>query len=622
MTDSLETQLNNALRAIQANKGERYQRLEAFEAWVNTKQYVGRQDWFYAGENAKPLIERAPCIAYPVVKAAIASHTDLLLGEGKRPKFEVSLPVEDHVAEPKTPKPEGSDGFTEPEEQDDEDDLFEDGIRNITKQARFWTAAREVFREGLGCGTGCSIYGVRRGRLFIDTVKAKWCTIERNADDDITRLEIKYPYLDRMMDGSGHETAVARLYRRVIDTERDVTYLPAKAEKDSTEPAWTEDPKRTFAHGLGHCPVVWYASMKGVAAVNRIDGQAIHDDVLDEIFALDCSLSQRHRAALMAGDPQWTEIGVEEDRGPASTGRTAGPNTIVPGANPDHFVRWAEENGGVLQTAAGGKPGFDNPITGIFAPQRPKIARKKGPGEVWRYPDPEVKVQLHTLPADALKAIDDDAKDLRAKIAESLAVVFMDPESVKFSASLSGKALKVLRARQLDRVDQYREDFGDNWIIPQLLGLLRVVLAVGASLRLKSAKELAAALVRVDGLPDIDLLWGEYYENSAEDWKAIAEVLKLVKGAGFATLEQCVKKIMALFGDDDAKKIIAELTRELDEAAEKEAKRENERDQHLVTIAAGTRAGTEEGSATNSGGGSGFAPPAPPSRPESPTAPG
>ena len=446
-------------------------------------------------------------------------------------------------------------------EEDDPCATVEGALGDIVKQTRFWTVAREVFKQSLGCGTAVSIYGARRGRLFVDTVKAKWCTPAFGPDGEVTKLEIRYPFLARESDGQGRERYVGKLYRRVIDAKRDTTYLPAKADKDGVDPNWQEDKERTFEHGLGHCPVIWYASMRGVAAHDQIDGHALHENALDEIFALDCSLSQRHRAALMAGDPQWTEIGVEDPDGPQAMGRVPDPDRIVPNANPEHFIAWAKEHG-QLQTTKGGQPTYpsgDNPVTGGYAPARPKAARKKGPGEVWRFTNPDAKVHLHTLSGDALEAISKHAADLRTKVAESLCVVFMDPESIKFAASLSGKALKSLKSRQIDRVDQYRDDFGDGWIVPQMQGLLRVVRAVSGKLRLRGVDQLITSIQTLDGIPDLDLSWGEYFDPSVEDKKILVEFAKLLYDAGFATLKMVVKILRDVLDVADVDAVVKEL---------------------------------------------------------------
>ncbi len=167
---------------------------------------------------------------------------------------------------------------------------------------------------------------------------------------------------------------------------------------------------------------------------------------------------------MYAGDPQWTEIGVELGSSPTPTART----------------------GALPATASGGKPSASNPITTHFAdPPKQRKGRKKSPGDVWQYEDPNTKVMLHALPGDALKSLTDHAADLRLKIAESMAVVFMDLEHIKLGTTMSGKALEALKARQLDRCDQYRSDVADHLIIPTVEMLLRVATATrGAALRL------------------------------------------------------------------------------------------------------------------------------------------
>lgn len=543
MTTSLG--YDKALRAIAANKSQRYCEMDRLERYVETTQYEGLQDWFASGEGAKPLLERAPCIAYPIVAAAIASNADLLLGNGRYPSFQVEEPFESTGAESTS----GEDSATEDDEWSD----IEEGIANIEKQARLRAAAVEVFSAAQASRTGVSIYGHRNGRLFIDTVKAKWCAPEFDDDGNVSRLEIRYPYLDERKRTDGKIECRALLYRRVIDAQRDVTYLPAEADEHGREPKWVENEALSYAHGLGRCPAVWYAHMRGCAMVNDIDGKAIHETCLDEVFAHDVALSQRHRAVLMAGDPQWTEIGVD-DTPVGSRGRTADV---------------------VMTTKLGGMPGMENPLTpGKFDMGSMNVpARKKGPGEIWKYPSPDVKVQMHTLPGDALTAIDNHARDLRIKIAESLAVVFLDPESIRFAASLSGKALATLKARQLDRVDKYRDDFGDGWLIPQLQGLLHVVRVHGAKLRLKGAAKVKDALDKMGGVPDFDLEWGEYFQPSPEDEEKLIAVADSARKAGFATLEMCIEKLRRTLGIDNVEKALHELEEERMKTAEESANR-------------------------------------------------
>jgi hypothetical protein len=230
--------------------------LESLERYVQGTQYQGKPDWF---SDECPLWERAPCIVYPIVKSAIESNGDLLLGEGRFPVVTV----------------EGLTG--------EEADNFEKAIATVIRQSRLRAGAREVFAAGQGCGSACAIFGVRSGRLFIDTVLARWCEPQLTAEGAVELLEVKYPYLTIVKDEGGKPKVQCLIFRRTIDAQTDITYLPAKAREDGTEPNWVEDDTKTNPHGLGFCPVVWFAHLRGCLAVNEYDGTAIHEHLTDEI---------------------------------------------------------------------------------------------------------------------------------------------------------------------------------------------------------------------------------------------------------------------------------------------------------------------------------------------------
>lgn len=419
------------------------------ERYVEGTQYTGMLDWFADA----PMQDRAPCIVYPVVRAAIDSNTDLLLGDGKRPQL-TARPDEDDSAL-------GVEGLSE-----DESELYDQWLRAVERETRLWTVAREAFRQAQCARSSATVWGLRGGRLFGNVLRARWCEPEFSADGEtVTRLVQCYPYVDTERAPDGSLRSVARFFRRVIDATTDTTYFPIAIPDGGRMPAdgaWVADPARTMAHGLGFCPVTWYAHMRGPLVRGDYDGNALHEHLLPQVRAHDYALSQRHRAALYASDPQWTEIGVEEGYNPSPAGPT------VP-------------RDGVASTLKGGRPTTDNPITGSYrTPQRASGGRRRGVTSVWTYPDPNTKVMMHTLPGEALAAATGNANDLRVKLCESLAVVFLDPESVKFVATLSGKALEVIRRRQLDRCDQYREDFGEHWIKPSVGMLARIVQATAA----------------------------------------------------------------------------------------------------------------------------------------------
>lgn len=430
---------SEAVKLVSARMSPRAQRMMNFERYVEGTQYEGRPGFF---DRSVPLWHRAPCIVYPLVANAIASNTDLVLGETRWPRI-TSRPSENDSRE-------DQDGLNV-----EESSLLDKTIVEIERQARFHSAMREAFTAAQGCGSAALIFGVRGGQLFIDSTKARWCEPEFDEMGCVKKLVIEYPYYATIRE-RGVWKVVPKMYRREIDDKKDVTFKSARLTASNTEPDWEIESK--VEHGLGFCPVVWYSFMRGCSVVDNYDGHPVHEFLLDEVTALDFALSMKHRAALYAGDPQWTEIGVEPGYVPTQTG------AIV----------------GVPATSAGGAITSENRPTGEYRAPQNRQGRRKGPGEVWQYESPDVKVQLHSLPGDALTALENHCMDLRMKLAESLSAVFLDADSIRMRASvLSGKALEVIRSRQIDRCEQYRDDCGSRLLLPSLHMLLRVAYMVG-----------------------------------------------------------------------------------------------------------------------------------------------
>lgn len=480
---------------MHANRSPRHCRLNELERWVDTTQYDNRKhDWFADTEDAPPLRERRPCIAYPIVRTAIDSNVDLCLGEGKFPAIALT---------------DGDDSEGGEETLSEEDKKrIDKGITKLVQKAKLKAAFRRGMMTAQGCGTAVMIVGARDGVPFAETEQAKRCTVERDARGIVERLEIRYPYTAEVKEPDGKWRVETRLYRRIIDTKSDVTFIPVLAPPDGREvTAWSPDPERSVNHGLGFCPVVWYAHMVAATTAEQVDGRAIHAHCMDEIEALDVSLSQWHRAAFYAGDPQLVETGAD-DRGPMADGVGLG-------------------NRGIPSSVTGGKYSDDNPVTGFYQGERKpgKAARRKGPGIVWHFDSKDAKVDLLSLPGDALKSISDNARDLRDKVAESLGVVFSDPETVRFASALSGKAQQMLRQRQLDRCDQYRDDLAEGLIIPSVQMLLRVCRQIGPGVKVRAIRDAATLSEKLGEEPGITLRWGAYYAPDPAEEKQIAEFL-------------------------------------------------------------------------------------------------
>lgn len=507
---------NEAIKAVEANLSPRARHMRDLERYVDGTQYDGLPDWFSA---EKPLWERAPCIVYPIVQSAIDSNGDLLLGDDRFPTF-------------------GLDGL-----EGTEAEAFDGALSRIAHMSRLPAGAREVFAAAQGCGSACAIFGIRSNRLFIDTTRASWCTPQLDVDGGCLSLEIRYAYIATEI-VRGERRALAKIYRRTIDEKTDITYLPVDATTRLQEPKWAPDPARSITHSLGFCPVVWYPHMRGCAAEGDVDGRAIHEHITDEIRAHDFALSQRHRAALYCGDPQWTEVGV------------------APGYNPTSSGRRVE-----VPASIGGRPG-ETPHAS-YVSGGPKKARKKGPGSVWQYEAKDVQVKLHTLPGDALKALDDHARDLRVKLAESLGVVFLDPETLPRATALSGRALEALKARQLDRCDQYRSDFGDRFLLPAQGMQMRI--AIARTLPIEGLEAISTAIEAAKDRwswrqPPLSLTYGRYFRLDADDETKQVQMVAAALDARVATKRAAVEKLRAVFDIKDVDAYLAALETEKQEA--------------------------------------------------------
>lgn len=512
---------DTALIAVRAAQSARAKHLHVLESYVHGTQYAGRPDFFSANV---PLWERAPCIVYPIARAAIDSNVDLVLGEKTFPAISVP-PIDSEL----------SDDPGDEEAQKEEAELVNRWLTMFEHYARLRPVATELFASAQGCGSACAIVGIRSGRIVVDTTRAAWCTPTLDADGAVTTLEIEYPYLTQAKDSGGAWIVEAMMYRRVIDEQKDVTYKPAKIVDGP--PKWSASV--TITHNLGFCPVIWYAHQKGCSTVADFDGHAIHACLLDEITALDFTLSQKHRAAMYAGDPQWTEAGVDIGSNPSPGGR---PASSMPA------------------TMTGGPVSATNPATGNYAGPARGNVRKKSPGDVWQYESADVKVQLHTLPGDALTSLDNHAKDLKLKICEALGVVFIDPMDMPRGGELSARAIAALKARQLDRCDSSRSDFGDLCLRPLVNMLFRLIVARPDGLKLPGLKKVLPLIVALleQGLL-LRLAWGPYSQPEPAEELATVQAAALALTSGIATVKSAVMMTKDVQGIEDVEEHMQQL---------------------------------------------------------------
>lgn len=538
-----------AQKAMLANLSPRFHRLDRLERYVDGTQYDVRRPFWDESEDAPPVFERAPCIVYPIVDSAIRSNVNLCLGEGRWPEITALCNEDDSAFDPQF-------GLDEADSE-----VVDSFIKAIVEQARVKAVSRECLEAAQGQKTAVAIVGVRNGKLVVDTTKAKWCTREIDEQTGaVTSLEIRYPYIEEFYDKQARcWDCRCMVYRRVIDDTTDTTFLPAEAQEDGTEPDWKVNPKKTVKHGLGFCPVIWYRFMSKCSSVADVDGKAIHENLTDEIDALNFALSLRHRGATYASDPQFAEIGVDKDYNPAPIGRTADV-VIVGDVDPETGLpigsSWR------AKSKMGTSP-----------------ARMRGPGIVWKYENKDSDVKVLTLPGDALVPADSNCRDLRAKIAESLSVVFQDFENAQKSVDVSGRALRENHRKQTDNCDLIRDDFGHNFLLPLIDMLLRVAMVKADGLYLAGVKKAVPILKRflasVEGSveqwfsPRLHVSWGDYFKLTGQDKLADINAVVAARNAKFITRQTCVEEMREYFDIGSPHEYLEALEKEDEESAKK-----------------------------------------------------
>jgi hypothetical protein len=601
--------LEKARKAYAANVSPRSRTLALLESEVDGTRFDGRHSWF-SGEGT--IFDRKPAIVYHVVESSIQSKVDLMLGEGRFPTI-TSGPDEDEDED------EAEDGLGEEESK-----AIDRLICSFVKEAKLAMLWREMYQSAQGCGTAPALLGVRKSRLFAETLPAKWATRTLDAEQNLVAVTIQYPYLENKKI-NGVWTATCMLYKRVIDAQRDVTYAPAEADIDGIEPLWKE--QTVAVHGLGFVPVLWYRHHAPMQNLAGDDGFAVHRTLLDQLEGIDMALSQRHTGAL-GSLPQIVEIGVE------------------PGYNP---TADAPQGMSVQVTMTGGTPGHNNPVRGEYRTQPSdgtQGARKKGPGSVWQYASPDTKVEAINTPGEAMQALDAHIKDLKSKICETLAYVPLDPESIRYAATVSGKALEILRARELNRISRDREAFGDEIILGTVDMLLRIALQLGAALktpRLKKALPILAQFMVTETVPgdalgttksvrswqppSLTLKWPEFFKPNAEDEARVVELAGKAYENGSITRRTQVEAQKRIFGIGNIDAYLEALEEEQEErdakaAAELESSIANVHGQLNGTAGKRTGEGLEGEDSQNGGGGANAATRSPKANGKGPGKPG
>lgn len=529
-----------------AGKSPRCERMEAYEKYWNGTIYEGRPGFLDQSVDV-PLLERAPCIVYPIVRNSIQSILAFSMGEGKFPRI-LSMSSEDDTS------------FDERLGLSKDESVVIDGLcKKIDDQARFPAVMQQLAETALSRGTAVPVISLDRGRIKVSQIDPKYCTptMDEKNPNELASLEVSYRYVEDYFSNTEKKWHKRVLqYRRVIDRQVDTTFVPVEVKSVNDYPIpRTPDAARTFTHNFGFCPVHWYACRATVEDCQEIDGRPIHWGLASQLDALHFSYSQRHRAAMYTGDPQYWEVGVtSEDM------QTMGRSAAAAQPTSNNPQGKAMANGWAFGTGGGSKP-----------------MRKKGPGAVWQYENPEAKVGMMTLPGDALKAVDLHANDLRVKLCEALGVTFIDPAQLKGTGDISGKTLAFIFANQIANCNSFREDFGRKCLLPVLNLIFRVILAKGAGggLYLAGVKESLPILKRFQQPvgwfePNLRLAWGDYFLSSAVDEATETAAAIEALQAGIIVKATAVEHIKSIFQIENTSQYLLELERERQENEQQE----------------------------------------------------
>lgn len=509
-----------AERIAAENRTPRYRKLDRLERYAKGTQYEGRASWW---NSDVPLQERAPCIRAPIAERAIRSHGDLCLGEGRFPRITSHLSEDDSSFDPDT-------GLSE-----DESQLLDRFVSAIVDQANLVDVSIDGLTNALECGTAVAIARIDdEHKLAVNLEFAKHCTPKLSPSGKLQSLEIRYPYIAEVETNEPGKGKVfsyeCRLYRRIIDERKDTTFLPAKASENGGEPdVWIPDPNLIFDHALGFVPVIWWRCGKKRTTAAEIDGCAIHANLLDEIDGLNFSLSQRHRAARYAGDPQICEYGTSPEDVHAPQGRAARTAFAGDGDHPANR-RWILDSKG-------------NPM------------RAKGPGTIWTYENAQAKCEYLTLPAGALDSLVGDVRDLYAMLRDAMGYVDSDPANIKIGGDVSGKTLEWLYTNAINYCNRIRPDFANGFLLPLVSLLLRIVsvkFVGGEVLRVPGFVKVAPILTRFADEskwqpPTMRCIWGAYFPLSEKDRKEKQERVLAGLEAGIITRQTAVEEIACLY---------------------------------------------------------------------------
>ena len=504
----------------------RYRSLDKLLAYYESRQYENRPDW-WTGDPGNgeivPLRERRPCIIYPLPKAAVHQLVRFTIGTEAWPTLKVEDERVPEMIRERVAK----------------------SISDVIAHCKIKPAIRALMARALAARTAVAVFGLRAGKLRIDTPRAQDCVPVFEGDDPcqpVKSLTWVYQY-DREVEEPSGIVCKKFWFRRDIDEIAVVEYEPEEVRIGSV-PVWRV--AKETQHGFGFCPVLWIRNMPEVAD-GSIDGVSIYEDQFDQFDALNFALSQRNRGIYFFGTPQPYETGVAEDDGPEAEGRKG------------------RSKGGPKGFSAGGSA----PLGQVAA-----AARRMAPDYMWSYRDPNVSVALVETTGRAYEVTSKHVDDIRSRILESIGVVLVNANNIltgSNGAELSGRFLELAYAPMLAHVDDLRDAcWWDN-----ILDVISMVMRIVATVDLGQSRLRIPAVAEMQDLfrqffvnsewipPTLTPLWGSSFSLTAEETQKQVAAADAAHKAQLISQETAVRYVAPAFGVQDIRAEIDAESREV-----------------------------------------------------------
>lgn len=534
----------------------RHRRLDRLDRYFRSAQYEGLPDWWTGVGPGKhepvPLRERAPCVIYPLPKAAVNQATRFTVGEGRFPSIKVEPAKADDALSPEMAL------------SADEADVLTKLASEIQRQLRLKSVSLDLMRRGLSVGTVVPIVQIRDGKFCVDLAHARDCWPEFVGGDpegEVERLVWCYRYEREVVLPDGSIVNRTFWFRRDITRTHFVAYFEARTPEIPGMPVqWKIDDERSVEHGFGVCPVLWIRNMP--AEHSSLDGVSLYQDLDEEFDALNFALSQRHRGVHYFGTPQAYETNVGEEEKPGMTGRTSRAPKEV------EVDQYAHQMGARGQSQA--------------------KARMLRPDSIWSYRG-EAELGVLETSGKAFEVATKHVADVRARILEAIDVVLLDPTTVAGKGEISAKALAIMFAPLLALVDELRESWWERGFERILSLCLRIVATRGRALTERGQRLLLPGIARAlpildrcwldtpDGRvwigPRLTPSWGDYFSAGPADVKSAVDAADAAKQAGLIRPETATRYVAPYFGVHD----IAAEAEEADGVTPEDAKRKLER---------------------------------------------